>query len=465
MPDDTGPGRRVLLVGDAETRDAVQGDLSAAGLAVDYAPDLLDALDRLDVRQYAGILLADTERSPARAADRLRAAGHTAPVVALVEGDRPETTGVDAVAPADDPETVVTQVETVVDDYRLDRQRAERRRIRNAVQDARDAVLDADDVEAGLAALCRELVASGVYDVAWVGRRNDTSEHLDPVAAAGVPVDHLGTVSVAADADTAASVAVETGGVVADAYGDRVTLTAALGDGAEAVLHVVGERLGDVSRGERHELASLGDALGPLFDAGEATTGDESLAVLGDALGHEFGNQLDIAFTHLELAQERGDDSHFDHVESALGRMTGLVDDVRLLAGGEVDTEPVDLGEAAEAAWATVDADGATLETDPGMIEADPDLLALLLENLLRNAVDHGGPGVNVRVGPTDGLFAVADDGPGIPPEDRERVLEWGYSTDGTGVGLGIVALVADRHDWSVAVTESQSGGTRIEFS
>lgn len=466
MRDSSELARPVLLVGHTRTQDAVEEHLSAAGLSTEGAPDLLDALDRLDARTYACLLLADADRSPAEIVDRLRAAGHTLPIVAIVDDGLPDTTGVDAVAPVADPEAVAARVQATADEHRLERERAERRRLRDAIEQACDAALDAADTDAGLTALCSELVATGAYDIAWVGRRVEATEVLDPVAAAGVPLDHLGRVSIETDADTTAASAVETGNVAVETADDRSVLAVPLDDAPRAVLHVVGERVGGVSPGERDALAAIRTTLEPLFDdAGSVAGADDGVTVLGDALGHELGNQLDIALTHLELARERGDDSHFEHVETALDRMTDLADDARLLAGGEVAPEPIDLSEAAAAAWATIDAVDATLDADQATVEADPDLLELLLENLLRNAVEHGGPDVRVRVGATEDGFAVADDGPGIPPEHREHVLDWGYSTDGTGVGLGIVKLVAERHGWSVAVTESQAGGARIEFS
>ncbi|CQR50107.1 MULTISPECIES: sensor histidine kinase [Haloferax] len=79
---------------------------------------------------------------------------------------------------------------------------------------------------------------------------------------------------------------------------------------------------------------------------------------------------------------------------------------------------------------------------------------------------DGGTPGVNVRVGPLEDGFFVEDDGPGIPPEEQERVFESGYSTDarGTGLGLAIVAGVADAHGWEVRATTGETGGARFEF-
>ena len=111
-----------------------------------------------------------------------------------------------------------------------------------------------------------------------------------------------------------------------------------------------------------------------------------------------------------------------------------------------------------------------------GTEQSDRSRLRTLLENLFRNAVDHGGE--RVAVGLLDGAdaeapgrghtgFYVADDGPGIAPDEREDVFEYGYTTaeDGTGFGLAIVRSVAEAHDWSVAVTESRQGGARFEVT
>ena len=98
---------------------------------------------------------------------------------------------------------------------------------------------------------------------------------------------------------------------------------------------------------------------------------------------------------------------------------------------------------------------------------ADRSRLKQLLENLIRNAVDHVGPEVTVEVGRLADGFYVADDGPGIVANDQETVFESGYSTvpDNTGFGLAIVDEIADAHGWDVTVTESASGGARFEIT
>ncbi|WP_229770487.1 HAMP domain-containing sensor histidine kinase [Halorhabdus sp. CBA1104] len=113
-------------------------------------------------------------------------------------------------------------------------------------------------------------------------------------------------------------------------------------------------------------------------------------------------------------------------------------------------------------------------------VTADRNRLRQLLENLIRNAIEHGAdpagtvardgddtPAVTVRIGPLDGGFYVEDDGPGIPPGEREAVFETSYSTqdNGTGFGLSIARRVAEAHGWAIRVTESQAGGARFEIT
>ncbi|MFB6186991.1 MAG: sensor histidine kinase, partial [Halobacteriaceae archaeon] len=77
-----------------------------------------------------------------------------------------------------------------------------------------------------------------------------------------------------------------------------------------------------------------------------------------------------------------------------------------------------------------------------------------MLENLIRNSVKHGGNDVTVTVGKLadETGFYVADDGSGIPLDEREAVFKEGYSTaeSGTGLGLSIAKKVAEAHGWDI---------------
>ncbi|GAB3326347.1 sensor histidine kinase [Haloplanus salinarum] len=261
---------------------------------------------------------------------------------------------------------------------------------------------------------------------------------------------------------------------------------------------------------EQEALSDLGESIGHALDSmtardrlarreGELARQNERLDEFASVVSHDLRNPLNVAQGNLELAVEtaEGDDAYLERVSSALDRMDELIDDVLTLArNGRTVSEfhPVDLESVVERAWNTTDTEGATLvvESDLGTVQGDEQRLAQVFENLFRNCVEHGSTdnrpetesftrgtadgadrggdateGVTtVTVGRTDGGFYVADDGPGIPEDERERVFETGYSTDpdGTGFGLNIVRNIAEAHGWSVGVTESADGGARFEF-
>jgi PAS domain S-box-containing protein len=200
----------------------------------------------------------------------------------------------------------------------------------------------------------------------------------------------------------------------------------------------------------------------------------DRLEEFASVLSHDLRSPLEAARGHLELANqetETGSD-HFDGLREQLDRMGGLIESVLTLArGGDAvgETVPVALSNAVEDAWSAAGTDEADLVVadDLGSLVADRPRLVQLLENLFRNAREHGGATVTVTVGSLpDGGFYVADDGPGVPIDERDRVFASGYSTDetGTGLGLAIVRSVVDGHGWRVALTESDAGGARFEI-
>uniref|UniRef100_UPI0035C1596C sensor histidine kinase n=1 Tax=Salinarchaeum laminariae TaxID=869888 RepID=UPI0035C1596C len=132
------------------------------------------------------------------------------------------------------------------------------------------------------------------------------------------------------------------------------------------------------------------------------------------------------------------------------------------------DITTVDIRELVEDCWNTVDTRAATLINEiDGDVDADEGRLRQLFENLIRNAVEHGGEDVTVRIGAMPDGFYVEDDGPGIPEQDRSHVFDAGFSTanDGTRFGLSIVNRVVEAHGWEIRVTDGEAGGARFEIT
>ena len=263
----------------------------------------------------------------------------------------------------------------------------------------------------------------------------------------------------------------------------------------------------------------------------ELRTERDRLEEFASVVSHDLRNPLNVAQGRIELLKDQTTSDHVEPIDRSLSRMETIITDVLTLAreGNAVsEVESVDLGACVEDAWATVDTGSAVLEhpSDLGTVDADAGRLRRLLENLVRNAVEHGStgshsntrgdaaehgtrdrrtesddadpgtdsgsvrdtddadpgtdpgsvrdadgatdPAVTVRVGRIDGGagFYVEDDGPGIPPDERDAVFEHGYTTGsgGTGLGLTIVERIADAHGWTIAVTESDAGGARFEI-
>ena len=209
--------------------------------------------------------------------------------------------------------------------------------------------------------------------------------------------------------------------------------------------------------------------------AAELTRERNRLDDFASLVSHDLRNPLTVALGRLDIVREQydGDDDHIETLEGSLERMDALIEDLLVLSRSgtkSVDPEPQPLRELATAAWEATGSDDATLRVTDGdaAVRGDPISTQQLFENLLRNAVEHAGPGVTVEVGllPEAGFY-VEDDGPGIPPAERERVFDSGYTTrdDGTGFGLRIVGEIVDAHGWTATITESEAGGARFEIT
>ncbi|GAB7090112.1 hypothetical protein JCM18237_03830 [Halorubrum luteum] len=228
-----------------------------------------------------------------------------------------------------------------------------------------------------------------------------------------------------------------------------------------------------------------GDVVGYLFLAGERVERERQLEIQRERLeefasvvSHDLRNPLSVAVGNLEVAADLDGDAATERIaraQDALGRMDELIGDLLALAreGQTVEeTSETDLRTVVDRAWGTVGGEAAAdlHVTDPlPRIECDRGRVRQVIENLFRNANEHGADEPQIEVGMlADGTgFYVADDGPGIDPDVRERVFDPGHTTtqDGTGFGLAIVERIAEAHGWSVDVTESQAGGARFELS
>ncbi len=194
---------------------------------------------------------------------------------------------------------------------------------------------------------------------------------------------------------------------------------------------------------------------------------------------HELRTPLTSVLANLEMLADELAGEPREAAESALGsarRMRRLVADLLLLARSETDrrraTATVDLGRialrAVTEAHALAGAHEITADAREGiLLEGVGDELHRLVLNLIENAIHHTPDGTTIRVSVTaagdDVVLTVADDGPGVPADLRERIFDRFVSAAGdrggsTGLGLAIVRAVARDHGGDVALEDSPVG-------
>jgi len=204
---------------------------------------------------------------------------------------------------------------------------------------------------------------------------------------------------------------------------------------------------------------------------------NERLEEFAGVVSHDLRNPLAAASAAVELARHGdGDtDETLERAASAHDRMDELIEGLLSLAtaGKSVESlERISVDSTVRRVWSRLETGEATLtvEGPDATVLADGDRLEQLVSNLFRNAIEHAGDDVAVRVDIErhgGGVaLAVGDDGPGIPPEQRSNVTERGVSLGGgTGLGLAIVGDIAEAHGWQLSVEDSDLGGARFVIS
>jgi signal transduction histidine kinase len=246
----------------------------------------------------------------------------------------------------------------------------------------------------------------------------------------------------------------------------------------------------ELADGRAGEVRVLAEAFNRMLDRlAEAFAGQREF--IADA-SHELRTPITVIRGQLEVlaAQENPSAADVRRVErlvqAEITRVSRLVDDLLVLVQAEqtnfLRKEPVDVRSFVQEIW-----DGVSLtarrrfELGPvpgGRLEADPDRLAQALRNLARNAIEHTAEESGLvrlevqRLAAAKLKFSVLDDGPGIPPAERERVFERFHRTDaarsrsngGAGLGLAIVRAIVEAHGGEVHAGGGNGRGARVEL-
>jgi len=267
--------------------------------------------------------------------------------------------------------------------------------------------------------------------------------------------------------------------------------------GTTAAAIAAGDLSRRVERAESHtEVGRLGLALNAMLGQIEAAfkaraASERKLRRFVADASHELRTPLAAVRAYAELFA-RGADRRPDDLARAMKgisreseRMSLLVDDLLLLArldeGRPLDREPVELeqivGEAVETALTLEPDRQVDFESEGALVLGDRDQLRQIVDNLLSNVRAHtpAGTPLRVRVGRTNGsaTIEVVDSGPGLSGEEAERVFERFYRADesrarasgGVGLGLSIVAAVAEAHGGTVTARSQPGEGATFQIT
>ncbi|MEU2349131.1 HAMP domain-containing sensor histidine kinase [Modestobacter sp. NPDC049651] len=224
---------------------------------------------------------------------------------------------------------------------------------------------------------------------------------------------------------------------------------------------------------------SMVDALAARIDRDARFVGDVS---------HELRSPLTSLVTSVEVLAGRREElsprgrQALGLVEQELGRFRHMLDDLLALArldgAPEEGAGPVPVAALVREVLRRRGGDVPLTGTDPDgrtTVLGSKTRLERAVTNLLDNAQLHGGGATAVRVERRDGTVAVVvdDAGPGVAPEDRDRVFERFVrgprsarrSLPGAGLGLAIVGETAARHGGAAWCSASPSGGARFTLS
>jgi two-component system, OmpR family, sensor histidine kinase MprB len=235
------------------------------------------------------------------------------------------------------------------------------------------------------------------------------------------------------------------------------------------------------------EVARLGSAFNQMLVALDASR-ERQRRLVADA-GHELRTPLTSLRTNVDLLtqidaaegpaldpQARGE--LLDDIRAQIDELTTLIGDLTELSRAEPITpvvEPVELSEVLDHAVARVRrrATGVTFDVEarPWWLVGESTALERAVTNVLDNAAKWSPSGGTVTVRLAEGVLTVDDEGPGVKEADRPHVFERFWRAEeartmpGSGLGLSIVAQVAERHSGRVEVGTSPAGGTRLTLT
>jgi signal transduction histidine kinase len=258
-------------------------------------------------------------------------------------------------------------------------------------------------------------------------------------------------------------------------------------------LCVFDEETGDLDAEKRRAIDLLAHQVVEVLELRKATRelsqSNEQLAHFAGQIGHDLRNPLMAVSGFLELATDSPEMLNapfaatvIARAESAASRMAIMITDLLTFAqagGSQPRREQIDLqslvSSVVEDLHSAIEDSGATVVVDaPVRLLGDPTLLRALLQNLVANAIKFSAavgetPLVEIRAQQISAgwRLTVDDNGPGIAPDQRERVFDLmdrgtAHGVSGLGIGLSTCRRIVQAHGGRIGIEDSALGGASV---
>ena len=248
----------------------------------------------------------------------------------------------------------------------------------------------------------------------------------------------------------------------------------------------LGARAGDMLRPRRDEIGDVVRDFDAMAERLHLLVSTQK-QLLSD-ISHELRSPLARLHVAVELARRKAGpdaENHLNRIEAEGTRMNEMIGQLLTLARADSDrpaiTEEVDLSDIVRSVATDTDYEARqtgrevrVLRSDQAIVLGDAALLASAVENVVRNASRYTRAGsavdISLEATPTHGRICVRDHGPGVPPDETERIFlpfhRVGASRDrnsgGTGLGLSIAARAVKAHGGSIRAANAEGGGLEV---
>jgi len=235
-----------------------------------------------------------------------------------------------------------------------------------------------------------------------------------------------------------------------------------------------------VSEEGPEEIASLARTFNRMSSDLQQLSENRTVMIAG--ISHDLRTPLTRLGLAVEMLDQESNPELIERIRHNLDTMNNLIRQFLQFSRGVEGALPVqlDLWQMIESLAADLKLEGSDLRlhrnNPPCVYFADAVALERVVANLLKNAVQHGnGKPVDIDLHCTEEevAIAIADRGPGIPPEEVEAVFQpfhrlassGGQTAGGSGLGLAIVNQIALKHDWKIQLLPREGGGTVAKLS